>query len=44
MTRIAPWTLIEGNDKRYARVAVLRALCEQLEAALDKGGKKNGKK
>ncbi len=39
-TRLAPWTLIEGNDKRYARVAVLRALCEQLEAALDKGGKK----
>jgi len=42
-TRIAPWALIEGNDKRYARVAVLRALCEQLEAALDKG-KKGGKK
>jgi polyphosphate kinase 2 (PPK2 family) len=42
-TRIAPWTLIEGNDKRYSRVAVLRALCDQLEAALDKG-KKNGKK
>jgi len=36
-TRLAPWTLIEGNDKRYARVAVLKALCEQLEAALDKG-------
>jgi polyphosphate:AMP phosphotransferase len=39
-TRIAPWTLIEGNDKRYARVAVLKALCDQLEAALEKGGKK----
>ncbi|HEY5789547.1 MAG TPA: polyphosphate:AMP phosphotransferase [Gammaproteobacteria bacterium] len=41
-TRIAPWTLIEGNDKRYARVAVLRTLCERLEQALGKAG--DGKK
>jgi len=34
-TEIAPWTLIEANDKRFARVKVLRTLCERLEAALD---------
>jgi polyphosphate kinase 2 (PPK2 family) len=30
----APWTLIEANDKRHARVEVLRTLCERLETAL----------
>ena len=33
-TRDAPWTLIEGNDKQYARVAVLRAACERLRKQL----------
>ena len=33
-TRQAPWTLIEANDKRYARIEVLRTVCERLEAAL----------
>ena len=33
-TRQAPWSLIEANDKRYARVEVLRTLCERLETAL----------
>jgi polyphosphate kinase 2 (PPK2 family) len=31
----APWTLVEGNDKRFARVKVIRTLCEQLEKALN---------
>ncbi len=30
----APWTLVESNDKPYARVKILRTLCERLEAAL----------
>lgn len=30
----APWTLVEANDKNYARVKILRTLCERLEAAL----------
>ena len=30
----APWTLIEAEDKRWARVKVLETLCERLEAAL----------
>ncbi len=39
-TRQAPWTLIEANDKRYARVEVLRTLCERLESALGGGDAK----
>jgi len=35
-TRHAPWTLVEGNDKLYARVKVLKTLCGQLEAALQR--------
>ena len=30
-----PWTLVESNDKNYARVKILRTLCNRLEAALD---------
>lgn len=33
-TTIAPWTLVEGDDKRFARVKVLRTVCERLEQAL----------
>jgi len=34
-TGTAPWTLVEANDKGYARVKVLRTLCERLEAELE---------
>jgi polyphosphate kinase 2 (PPK2 family) len=33
-TEYAPWTLIEGNDKRFARLKILTTLCDRLEAAL----------
>jgi len=33
-TEIAPWTLVEANNKYYARVKVLHTLCERLEASL----------
>ncbi len=33
-TRIAPWTLVEANDKRFARVKVLRTFADALEGAL----------
>ncbi|MBL8528936.1 MAG: polyphosphate:AMP phosphotransferase [Burkholderiales bacterium] len=33
-TECAPWTLVEANDKLYARVKVLKTLCERIEAAL----------
>jgi polyphosphate kinase 2 (PPK2 family) len=31
----ATWTLVEANDKNYARVKILSTLCKRLEAALD---------
>ena len=33
-TRLAPWTLIEANDKYFARLKVLRAACDAIERAL----------
>ncbi|SDH16543.1 polyphosphate:AMP phosphotransferase [Pseudomonas benzenivorans] len=35
-TEIAPWTLVEANDKRFARIKVLRTINEALEAAFEK--------
>jgi polyphosphate kinase 2 (PPK2 family) len=37
-TTTAPWVLVEGNDKRFARIKVIRTFCDRLEAML--GGKK----
>ncbi len=37
-TDIAPWTLVEADDKLYARAKVLRTICERLEAALKRPG------
>jgi polyphosphate:AMP phosphotransferase len=31
----APWTVIPADDKRAARLHVLRTLCERIDAALD---------
>ena len=31
---LAPWVLVPANDKYSARIAVLKTLCERLEAAL----------
>jgi polyphosphate:AMP phosphotransferase len=35
-TTISPWTLVEANDKRYARVKVLRTINDRIFAALGK--------
>ncbi|MBF3358118.1 hypothetical protein HKW94_12625 [Pseudomonas aeruginosa] len=35
-TEIAPWTLVEANDKRFARVKVLRTINDAIEAAYKK--------
>ena len=53
-TGLVPWTLVEANDKAYARVKVLRTICQRLEAALQttlpaarparKGSKKKDRK
>jgi len=33
-TEFAPWTLVAGNDKKFARVQIVKTLCKHLEAAL----------
>jgi polyphosphate kinase 2 (PPK2 family) len=35
-TEIAPWTLVEANDKNFARIKILKTLCERIEGALKK--------
>jgi polyphosphate:AMP phosphotransferase len=41
-TRLAPWTLVEANNKRFARVKVLRTFADHLESCLEQRGT-NGK-
>ncbi|MCG2576420.1 polyphosphate:AMP phosphotransferase [Dechloromonas sp. XY25] len=43
-TGLAPWTLVEANDKNFARVKVLRTVCERLEEALKDDDGKYGDK
>ena len=33
-TSVAPWVLVEANDKYHARVKVLKTVCEQIEKNL----------
>ena len=35
-TKIAPWALVEGNDKNFARIKVLKTLADQMERRLNK--------
>lgn len=42
-TEYAPWTLIEGNSKRYARIKALETFCERLEEKLDSRREKKNK-
>jgi polyphosphate:AMP phosphotransferase len=35
-TKAAPWTLVEANDKNYARIKILKTLCQRIESALKK--------
>ncbi|WP_347057557.1 UDP-galactose-lipid carrier transferase [Blastococcus sp. HT6-30] len=37
-TPVAPWHVIPAEDKRWARVAVVRTVCEAVEAALHARG------
>jgi polyphosphate:AMP phosphotransferase len=39
-TTSAPWTLVEANNKYYARLKVLKTFCGAVEAALKREGKK----
>ena len=42
-TGLAPWTLVEANDKRWARLKILRTVVETFEAGLGKQGDKRRK-
>jgi polyphosphate kinase 2 (PPK2 family) len=33
-TAVAPWTLVEANNKYYARIKILKTLCSAIEDAL----------
>ena len=35
-TELAPWTIVEANNKYYARIKVLRTIVSRLEQALAK--------
>ena len=35
-TEIAPWTLVEAEDKRYSRIKILRTIVDRLEYALER--------
>ncbi len=35
-TKAAPWTIIEGNDKKYARIKALKTIIEKIEQKLEK--------
>jgi polyphosphate kinase 2 (PPK2 family) len=34
-TPYAPWTIVESNCKRYARVKVLEVVCEAIRQRLE---------
>lgn len=33
-TEYAPWTIVAGNDKKFARIQILETICDRLEEAL----------
>ena len=35
-TEISPWTLVEANDKNFARIKILKTLCKRIETAMKK--------
>lgn len=37
-TEIAPWTLVEAEDKYFGRIKILRSLVSHIEEALDRAG------
>lgn len=34
-THVAPWVMVEANDKYYARIKMLRAICAAIEKSLE---------
>ncbi len=42
-TSVAPWTLVEGNSKRYSRIKVISTVCDSLTTAIQRVEKAAGK-
>ena len=42
-TLISPWTLVEANDKNFARIKVLKTLCQRIETTLKSMPEENDK-
>jgi polyphosphate:AMP phosphotransferase len=42
-TTLAPWTLVEANDKRFSRIKVLTTLCDRLGAGIDRAARAGAK-
>lgn len=40
----APWTLVEADNKLFARIKVLKTICEALEHGLDRAGRHKRKR
>ena len=38
-TPAAPWTIVEGNDKKFARIKVMETLCKTLRKKVGKHDK-----
>jgi polyphosphate:AMP phosphotransferase len=43
-TPVAPWTIVESNDKYYARIKIMETVIRALEEAISRTGKKNKKR
>ena len=41
-TALAPWTLVAGNDKKFARIQILQTICDRLEQAVRPDGTETG--
>ena len=39
-TKDAPWTIIDGDDKYYARITVMEAIIKAITASLSKKSQK----
>ena len=39
-TAEAPWIVVEGNDKYYARIKVLETVVKAIEERMETGGEK----
>ena len=39
-TENAPWVLVEANDKNFARIKILKELCQHIETAMKKNSRK----